>query len=207
MATVKRTYDATGRQAKAQLTREALMEAARTSLLTVGYAATTLPGVASTCRVSVDLVYKRFGSKAGLVRAVVENALLGAGSVPAEARADALADRGLELAAGWGALAAEVAPRVAPLLLLLRTASSHDPDLLPLAESLDKARRVRMTANAKRLAATGDLRPGLTVKATADLLWTFSSPEVYELLVLRSGWDAGRYGRFVTEAIAGQLLR
>jgi hypothetical protein len=46
----------------------------------------------------------------------------------------------------------------------------------------------------------------VTLEHTTDVLWTFSSPELYELLVLRSGWDLPTYGRFLGEAMIGAAL-
>lgn len=204
---VKRSYDARSRQAQAERTRELLLDAARGLLLTDGYAATTMALVARACDVSVESVYKRFGGKPGLVRAVVDKALAGEGRTPAERRSDALSATDPELLLrGWAQLTAEVAPRVAPILLLVRAAASHDQELFELAGELDQTRRRRMTDNAGRLAAAGQLRPGLTVEHAADVLWAYSSPELYDLLVLRSSWELPRYARFVEDGLRAHLL-
>jgi hypothetical protein len=63
-----------------------------------------------------------------------------------------------------------------------------------------------MTANASRLAAAGHLPAGLTLQQASDVLWTYSSPELYDLLVLRSGWDLPRFATFVTNGLTAQLL-
>ncbi len=208
MANVKRRYDAHGRRAQAERARNALVEVARDLLLRDGYAVTTLTGVARAGGVSVESIYKRFGNKPGLVRAVVEKALLGTGSTPAENRSDSLpAGDADELLRGWGLLTAEVAPQVAPLLLLVRAAAAHDADVAALQRDLDDSRRVRMATNATRLAAAGALRLGVSETEATDVLWTYSSPELYELLVLRSGWPLERYGRFVADGLCAQLLR
>jgi hypothetical protein len=64
-----------------------------------------------------------------------------------------------------------------------------------------------MTANAHRLADEGHLRDGVDPTAAADVLWTLSSPELYDLLVRHRGWDVERYGDFVAEGILAQLCR
>ena len=38
------------------------------------------------------------------------------------------------------------------------------------------------------------------------MLWTYSSPELYELLVLSRGWPAGRYATFIADAMIAALL-
>jgi AcrR family transcriptional regulator len=191
----KRQYDGAARRAQAERVRAALIEAARDLVLGEGYAALTIPKVAVACGVSAESVYKRFRGKPGLLRAVVEQALRGVGPVAAENRSDALSAEDLpELLRGWGRLASEV-----------RVAAEHDPELADLARELDDTRRARMAANARRLDEGGHLPPGLTLGRVTDILWTYSSPEVYDLLVVRSGWNLGQYATFITDGLAAHL--
>jgi hypothetical protein len=100
----------------------------------------------------------------------------------------------------------EVAPRVAPVLLLVRQAAASDPELSRLQEEMDAARLTRMTHNAQTLLEGGHLRQGMTLAAATDVLWTYSSPELYELLVLRRHWSVQRYGEFIADAMIAALL-
>jgi len=207
MADVKRHYDGASRRARAEQVRLALVDAAHEMLLRDGYAALTIPKLAHACGVSAESVYKRFAGKPALVRAVVEHALRGIGQVAAETRSDALDTDDLQaLLRGWGRLSAEVAPRVAPILLLVQVAAAHDPELATLSRELDENRRTRMTDNARRLAQAGHLPPGMSIAQATDVLWTYSSPEVYDLLVKRSGWNLRRYSTFIAAGITAQLL-
>ncbi|HEY8721728.1 helix-turn-helix domain-containing protein [Pengzhenrongella sp.] len=205
----RRRYASSRRDQQARETRAAVVAAAHALFLRDGFAKTTIASVAAEADVSVETVYKAFGGKAGLVRAICEVALEGEGPVPAEARSDALhaveAD-GREIIRRWGILAAEVAPRVSPLLLLLRDAATTDRGMAELQAELDARRLGRMTDNARRLDAAGHLRADLTVEQAGELLWTFSSPELYELLVVRRAWDAARYGTFIADAVTAALL-
>lgn len=63
-----------------------------------------------------------------------------------------------------------------------------------------------MRLNARGLASAGHLRPGITADQAADIMWTYSSPELYDLLVLRRGWAADRYGQFIGQALINALL-
>src|SRR5258708_10710679 len=63
-----------------------------------------------------------------------------------------------------------------------------------------------MTDNARRLHEGGHLRKGLTVARAAEVLWTYSSPELYELLVQRRAMPLKDYGRFIVEAISAAVL-
>jgi AcrR family transcriptional regulator len=159
--------------------------------------------------VSVDTVYKAFGGKPGLVSAICQEALTGEGPVPAETRSDAMqaTERDpREIIRGWGALTTEVAPRIAPILLLVRAAAMADPEMAQLQSQLRAQRLERMTHNARSLADTDGLRAQVTVERAGEILWTYSSPELYELLVLTRGWSLDRYGTFIAEAMIAALL-
>ena len=96
-----------------------------------------------------------------------------------------------------GSLAAEVAPRVCPILLLVRDAAATDVDMARLRHELDEDRHRRMTINARHLRHGRHLRRGMTLRAATDILWTYSSPYLYELLVGQRRWSPSRYGRFI----------
>jgi len=203
-----RRYDSERRRQQAQRTRARVVDAAERRFLRDGYAATTIASIAADAAVSADTIYKSFGGKPGLVRAIRDRALLGAGPVPAETRSDELqrtADA-RTIIEGWGLLATEVAPRVAPILLLMRDAAAVDAEAAGLRDEMDADRLRRMTDNARRLRATGGVRAGLTLTQTTDVLWTYTAPELYELLVLRRGWSLKRFGRFVADAMTAALL-
>ena len=205
----KRSYDASLRRQRAQLTRESIVANATELFLRDGYTATTVAAIASAARVSADTLYKTFGGKPGLVRAIRERALEGDGPVPAEERSDTTQANEPDphkIIEMWGRLTSEVAPRVAPILLLLRAAAASDPEVQSLLDEMDDDRLRRMTLNARRLLDAGHLRSGITLGEAADVLWTYSSPELYELLVLRRRWSAKRYGSFISDAMIASLL-
>ena len=61
-----------------------------------------------------------------------------------------------------------------------------------------------MTHNVHSL--KGHLRPGITQSAAADVLWTYSSPDLYDLLIERRHWPLPRYGRFIADSMIAALL-
>jgi AcrR family transcriptional regulator len=205
----KRRYDSPRRAEQARQTRAAVLDAARRLLLHNGFAATTIGAIAAEARVSVETIYKAFGGKPGLVRAICASALAGEGPVPAETRSDELQIREpdpRQIIRGWGKLTMEVAPRIAPILLLLRSAAATDPEMAGLRAEMDTGRLSRMTQNASNLAKGGHLRDDITVEQAGEVLWTYSSPELYELLVLGRGWPTERYGTFIADAMIAALL-
>ena len=205
-----RPYDASRRRAQAERVRDAIVDTARTQFLAGGYTATTVAAIAAGAGVSAETIYKSFGGKPGLVRAIRTKALAGTGPVHAETRSDHLAATEPDprvIVRGWGELTAEVAPLVAPVHLLVRDAAVADPAMADLLQEMDDSRLERMTDNARRLAASGHLRPDLSVDDAGQVMWTYSSPELYELLILRRGWTLDRLADFVTDALTAALLR
>ena len=63
-----------------------------------------------------------------------------------------------------------------------------------------------MTENARYLVDGGHLRPGIRLAHVSDVLWTYSSPELFDLLVRNRGWSLRKYGRFIADAITSALL-
>jgi AcrR family transcriptional regulator len=206
----RRRYESVRRREQAHQTREAILDTARRLFLRDGFAATTIAAIAAGARVSVDTIYKAFGGKPGLVRAICQQALAGEGPLPAESRSDALQrteSDPREIIRGWGTLTTEIAPRIAPILLLVRAAAELNPEMASLLSELNAQRLERMTHNARNLATAHHLREDVTVELAGEILWTYSSPELYELLVLTRGWPLERYGSFIADAMIAALLR
>jgi len=67
-------------------------------------------------------------------------------------------------------------------------------------------RLARMAGHARRLAGDGHLRPDVSVEEARDVLWLYSAPEIYELLVVRRGWSPERFGGWVGQTYVSALL-
>src|SRR5260370_24799044 len=109
----KRLYDARRRREQASRSRDNAIEAAERRFLRNGYANTTIAEIADDAAVSVDTIYKSFGGKADLIRAIRARALVGEGTVAAERRSDALHTVQRDprkIIEGWGVLPPDGAP-------------------------------------------------------------------------------------------------
>ena len=205
----RRRYDATARRARALQGQRAIVDAAERLFVRDGFQATTIAAIAAEAGVSAETIYKRFGSKTGLVRAIREHRLAGERPGHAERRSNALQREERDprrIIEGWGRLTIEVAPKVMPILQLVAAAAPGDPAMARLRAELDVARLDRMRRNATGLARAGHLRDGVGARDAADVLWACSSPELYELLVGRRGWTPPRYARFIVTVMISGLL-
>ncbi|MEU5760077.1 TetR family transcriptional regulator [Nocardia sp. NPDC047648] len=203
-----RRYDASRRRSQARHRRQKVLGVAREIFLRDGYAATTVAAIATAADVSVETIYKTFGGKAGLIREIQAAALGGTGPVPAPQRSDHMSASETDPAAvlrNWATLATEVAPAVTPIIRLVRDAAATDPDMATLLDDIDAQRLARMTHNARRLIS--HLPSTISVEHTRDVLFTYTAPEIYELLVLARGWSVEQYAEFIYRGMAAQLLR
>lgn len=205
-----RSYDARRRRDAAEESRKEVLAKSRELFLTGGYGRTTIAEIARAAGVSKESVYKGFGGKPGLVGAIYEQSLLGAGGAPAEERSDraqATVIDPRELMEQFGRFITEVSPLGSPVFLLIRdAAASGDPDMAALLRDVDDGRYRRMLHNAHQVLARGFLRPDLTEEEVADVMFTCTSAELYETLVLKRGWSTERYGHFMARTLAANLL-
>jgi len=204
-----RRYDASRRQQQAAEARRAVLTEARRLLLSHGYARTTVPAVATAAGVSAEFVYKNIGAKPALLAAVLDVAVGGDDAPVAFAERDSITrlrtlTSAAEVIEGYVHVMAQVQVRVAPLLLL--ASQSADPEAADLVLKADAHRVVGMTGLAHHLHRLGGLRADATVDATRDVLWTYTSAQLYDLLVDRRGWSLQQYKQFVREALAAALL-
>ena len=208
----RRRYDARGRQEQARRTRWAVLEAAHRLFLEQGYAATTMAAIAAEAAVSVETVYKAFGNKAGLLKSVFDVSIVGDDEpVPLmqrerirrlEAEGDPRRKLGI-----YGEHLSETSVRSVPVQLLVRAAAAGDPAAAAVWKEMSAERLSGMTAFARHLHDGGHLRPGVSVDEARDVLWTYNSAEVYELLVMERGWSPERFGRWIADALIAALLR
>jgi AcrR family transcriptional regulator len=207
----RRRYDSSGRQEQARRNRWAVVQAAHQLFLEQGFAATTMPAIASAAGVSVQTVYKGFGNKPRLAKAVFDAAMAGDDeSVPMLQRASLGRVRDepdprtkFRL---YGVFLAEVAPRHVPVQLVIRDAATADPEARAVWAELQAERLRGMTMFARALHHDGHLRPGISTNKARDVLWTYNSAELFQLLVIERGWSPKRYGRWVADALTAALL-
>jgi AcrR family transcriptional regulator len=209
----RRRYNATRRQAQAAQTRQDILDAAHQLFLERGYAGTTLAAIAQAAGVVVETIYRAYGSKAELFKAVVRAAVAGGAAraqVPVEQRpaiAAVIAEpdphRQLEL---YAATQPGIHARAGPLMRVLVGAAATDPELAGLWAQIEQERLNGQGRLAQLLADREVLRPELSVEDACDLLWTLCSLALYDLLVLQREWSPERYRDWLGATLARTLL-
>jgi AcrR family transcriptional regulator len=187
-----------------------VLDAARELFLDQGYASTTIGEVASQAGVSVETVYKAFGNKPGLAKAVFDVAVVGDDEpVPMFERPEVKAvEAEPDVSSKIRMFLAhypERRGRTAPIELVIRDAAATDPAAAAVRDDLTAELVRGMTMFATDLVDTGGVRRGLKVADVADILFAYISVELYEVLVINRGWAIDRYARFITDALIAAL--
>ena len=207
----RRTYDARSRQEHARQNQAAILAAARELFLAHGYAATTMGSIATAAGVSAETIYKRFGNKAGLLQGLFDGAVGSDDGLMPAADRSVLDQLWAELDATtklrlYGEMLGRGAARVQPVQLLARQAAASDPAASRVYDKIRNERLASMNEFAEFLEASGQLRAGVSVEEARDVLWTYNSAELWELLVVKRGWKPDRYGRWIGDALVAALV-
>jgi AcrR family transcriptional regulator len=207
----KRPYTSTLRAEQAQLTRDHILDAAEELFLADGYGTTTITRIARQAGVAADTVYATFGSKRGILQALMDARITGdTEPVPLLDRpeftaAPAGADRSqrIRLVADGAAAIHERARRIDDLML---SAAGSDPQIAALRTDIQQRQRLEGMRHALSVIKGPDpLRAPLDDDQAADILWALTSPDIHRMLTGQRHWTPGQYRRWLADAIQ-QLL-
>ena len=211
MTEVKRSYDASGRREQARARRRAVVVAARVLFERDGFRPTTIAAVAERAGVSAESIYKGFGTKAALAKAVFDFVIAGDDEpVPVWQRSEADAIRAepdvrRKLIMYTRGLAARQ-QRSAKEQILIRDGGHTDESLAALWRQLLAERLTGMTMLGRHLMESGQLGKRVELDEVRDILWTYTAVELYELLVLGRGWPLDRYAEWIARAVTAALV-
>jgi hypothetical protein len=156
------------------------------------------------------MVFSAFGSKTGLLKALIGRAVVADDSsrslsaTPAWSEAVKAGDPVRALAA-FVEMAAAIQQRTWKLIDLSRTASDADASMAELLAQ-GAANRRQDCALFITEALGRSLRDGLSSEEAADVLWAHTSADVYRLFVHEAGWDHQHYTDWLRETLTGSLL-
>jgi AcrR family transcriptional regulator len=201
----KRPYHSPARQRQAEETRHRMLEAARGLFVQQGYAGTTLDAIAKAADVSPKTVAAVFGSKRGILAAILTPSAFGASyqQLLEQLRATPEPGRRVEVMAQ---LTRQVYETLTPEFELVRGASAVAAELAGVGLQVETRRRQYQTRFIAYLSEQGALRRGLPLEEATDELWALTSFDVYRLFVRECGWPAQRYESWLTSVLVQRLL-
>jgi AcrR family transcriptional regulator len=199
------------RRDRANATRRKLVDVAYSLFCQQGYAQTTMESIAAEADVAVQTVYYVFGTKAGLLREVIETAAAGQPDPPPVAQRSWM-QQALATEDGHRALATaiehgvDIYARVAPLGPTIKTAAASDPDIDAYWRRITDGRRAGMGQFIASLAEHGQLQAGLDPQRATDLLFVIYSHETFLGLTQDADWAIAEYKAWLYKTLSHQLI-
>jgi AcrR family transcriptional regulator len=199
------------RARSARNTRRRILEAAHALFVEQGYAATTIQQIAERADVAWQTVYSVFGNKPAILSAVFDVTVVGDDEpVPMMQRPFVQAiDDEPDPRAKMRIFARHIrdtVERTAGLLSVIESAAGTDPEITRLWRKLQDQRRYGLGIAATRFHEAGILRPDVSVRKAADLLWFFSGHWTFRELATGRDWSADEFEAWTAETLIAQLL-
>jgi AcrR family transcriptional regulator len=207
----RRPYRSARRAEQARRTRSRICAAAAVQFLDRGYVGATMRDIAAEAGVAVPTVEAAFGTKARLLRAVIDAAIAG-DEVPVPmlerdwaARARATSDA-TTVAAEFAETLTASAQRAAGLVLAALDAARLDPDIAEVAAQLTRQRGIMAAWLVDELTARSSLRHGISRDEAIDTVWLLMDPAVFTRLTGQRKWTATRFRAWFTDTVIRLLL-
>jgi AcrR family transcriptional regulator len=190
----------------AQMTRQAILDAARSLFTAQGYYATKVEQIAETARVAPATVYAVGGGKNGLLRTLIETTVNSAENGRLLTEIETSTDPGrlirLVIAATrtrfsqWSALMRQVV-----------AAAPQEPAIREAMEIAHEGLRNGLRLTADRLAALDALRGGLDAAEAADILWLYLCNAAYFIRTDDLGWPLDKSEAWLNAVLPRELLQ
>jgi AcrR family transcriptional regulator len=207
----RRRYESPRRREQAAATRLAILEAAEGLFAKQGYVGTSVAEIAEEARVALKTVYAVFGTKAEVLRGLWNLRMRGDEEpVPMPERPwyRAIVDepdpqRRLALVAHNSRIVRE---RTAHVTEIVRQAAPADEQIAALWERFQREfYELGVRGIVETLEHDGVLAADPTT--AADIGWTLTHPDLYQLLVRQRGWSPEAYERWLAETLSAQLIK
>jgi AcrR family transcriptional regulator len=202
---ISRVYNSPIRQKNADETRDRIALAARRLMVEHGFDGTTIEAIAHDAGVSAQTVYAVFGSKRGILTELVQRARFGEAygeTVERVIRSTDPVERLMRIAG----VARQILEAGKNELDLLRGASAVSPELRAMSIEGERTRYEHQAGNAEFLVRSKALRAGVTQQIARDVIWSFTGPDFFRMLVGERGWSADAYEKWIGDMMARALL-
>ena len=197
---MKRAYNSASRQRAAEETQGRILDAARKLFSRGGLDGVTIAEIAEHSAVASATIYSLFGSKTGILRALMQRAIFNADydQIARQLHAEEDPVEQLRLTAS---VARAIYDGEAKDIGLLRGSSAFSPELKKLENEFEKRRFELQRERIERLAERGALRSGLGVQEARDVMWMLTSRDVYRMLTAGRKWSSDKYEKWLADTL------
>lgn len=193
---------------QAALTRRRVIDSAQKLLLTEGWNGTTIRAVARDAGVSQETVYKGFGGKAALLKAVYDVRIAGDDAPVSIAEREGIArlraaETPVAAADAWAAHALAILTRSAPIMALALGARATELELAEFIATTDAERMTGATNTAAHWERLGWLRG--SPSEARDHIWLLGAPSAYQDVVAL-GWEREQQHAWYRDTLLALVL-
>ena len=203
--------DLDGRHLRSRRSRRAIVLAATSLFVDIGYGSTSMTAIAARAGVSVQTLYASFGTKRAILAAALDQAISG------DDRAVVVNDRdwmhdvfnaatAAQRLRAYSAAVARIMAGAGEMFMVVATAATTDPECVALATITEGRRRTGATSVIDSVLTVGSLRASLTKGEAIDILCAFNSPALFDQLVRRSGWSLDQYRSWLGAVLVRELI-
>lgn len=201
----KRAYSSELRNQAAEETKRSILEAARSLFGRQGIDTVTIASIGRKAGVAGSTVYAIFGSKDGILRALMEQALFGSQFQSAQELLHG-EDDPVKLIAITPRVSRAIYESEASNLGLIRHASGFSPALRKMEQEFERIRYDAQEERVRSLFKAGRARRGLSLEEARRILWMYTSRDVYRMLVHEAGWSPDRYEAWLSTTLLEALV-
>lgn len=196
----------TGRRGEyAQLTRQAILDAARDLFVRKGYFDTKVEEIARTARVAPATVYAVGGGKHGLLRTLIESGTTAEDIPGILARIESITEP-RELIAFVVHATRVKFEQWSGLMRQVIAAAPQEPSVREVLQIAHDSMRGGLALTARQLAGMGALREGMDASDATDLLWLHLCNASYFVRTDDLGWSLDKSETWLNDALPFALL-
>jgi AcrR family transcriptional regulator len=202
-ARVKRPYDNSRRQAQVRATRAHVVAVAKELFVAHGYPSTTIEAIAETADVPLPTLYRLFGSKRGVLSAILDTSFGGDDEPVAfgdrpEVQAALAEPDAAKMLDAFAHICRKLMERASAIQRVLATAALVDPEIAELAAEIRRQRYTGQSRIVAALVARGALSSAYDERTGADAVYAVLSPEMHWILTGERGWTGEDYERWLS---------
>ena len=187
-------------------TRRVILKAARQLFAERGYQATPVRLLAQQSGVAVQTIYSTFGSKAGVLKDMLDLIDEEAGVLDVFEQLQQT-DVPREMLGLFARLRRQFPERCGDIIHNLRSGAASDMDIAAAVNEGSQRRRHGLSLVIERISAQGKLKDELSVERATDIAAAISADEVCDVLVEQGGWSFDDYEGWLSDTLATLLLR
>lgn len=201
-----RAYRSRRRQENAEETRNRILERARRLFTETGYGGTKIEAIAQAAGVAVPTVYAGFGSKRGILFALLDEMAVNAGLASLAEEMEMLRGKPRQQLRARLRFNIRFFAANIDLIDLARTVSGVEADLGAMWSEGEARRLKAEVAWLERWKEDGVLAPELSVSNAADVWWALSGPDMFRLFVVERGWSHAQFEDWLAGTLEAEFF-